>query len=84
MIFFQLFYTFLIIGAFTFGGGYSMIALIEGEVVGHWGWMSAQEFTDLLALWASTPPPMPATPPSSMPATLRGLLSAGHCWPLSL
>ena len=58
MIFWQLFYTFLVIGAFTFGGGYSMIALIEGEVVGHWGWMSAQEFTDLLAVSQMTPGPV--------------------------
>ena len=58
MIFWQLFYTFLVIGAFTFGGGYSMIALIEGEVVGHWGWMTAQEFTDLLAVSQMTPGPV--------------------------
>lgn len=58
MIFFQLFYTFLIIGAFTFGGGYSMIALIQGEVVNHWGWMTAQEFTDLLAVSQMTPGPV--------------------------
>lgn len=58
MIFWQLFYTFLVIGAFTFGGGYSMIALIEGEVVGHWDWLSAQEFTDLLAVSQMTPGPV--------------------------
>ena len=58
MIFLQLFYTFLIIGAFTFGGGYSMIALIQGEVVNHWGWMTAQEFTDLLAVSQMTPGPV--------------------------
>ena len=58
MIFFQLFYTFLLIGAFTFGGGYSMIALIQGEVVNHWGWMTAQEFTDLLAVSQMTPGPV--------------------------
>lgn len=58
MIFLQLFYTFLIIGAFTFGGGYSMIALIQGEVVGHWGWMTAEEFTDLLAVSQMTPGPV--------------------------
>ena len=58
MIFWQLFYTFLIIGAFTFGGGYSMIALIQGEVVNHWGWMTAQEFTDLLAVSQMTPGPV--------------------------
>ena len=48
MIFFQLFYTFLLIGAFTFGGGYSMIALIQNEVVVRHGWMTSAEFTDLL------------------------------------
>ena len=58
MIFFQLFYTFLLIGAFTFGGGYSMIALIQGEVVNHWGWMTTQEFTDLLAVSQMTPGPV--------------------------
>lgn len=58
MIFFQLFYTFLIIGAFTFGGGYSMIALIQGEVVDHHHWMTAAEFTDLLAVSQMTPGPV--------------------------
>ena len=58
MIFWQLFYTFFVIGAFTFGGGYSMIALIQGEVVNHWGWMTAQEFTDLLAVSQMTPGPV--------------------------
>ena len=79
MIFLHLFYTFLLIGAFTFGGGYSMIALIQNEVVVNHQWMTASEFTDLLAVSqmtpapsASTPPPMPATPQSSTPATPHG------------
>lgn len=58
MLFFQLFYTFLMIGAFTFGGGYSMIALIQSEVVTHHGWMTASEFTDLLAVSQMTPGPV--------------------------
>ena len=58
MIFWQLFYTFLIIGALTFGGGYSMIALIQSEVVTHHGWMTAAEFTDLLAVSQMTPGPV--------------------------
>lgn len=58
MIFFQLFYTFLLIGAFTFGGGYSMIALIQNEVVVHHGWLTATEFTDLLAVSQMTPGPV--------------------------
>ncbi len=58
MIFLELFYTFLLIGAFTFGGGYSMIALIQGEVVTHHGWMTSSEFTDLLAVSQMTPGPV--------------------------
>ena len=58
MIFIHLFYTFLLIGAFTFGGGYSMIALIQNEVVVHHGWLSAAEFTDLLAVSQMTPGPV--------------------------
>ena len=58
MIFLELFYTFLLIGAFTFGGGYSMIALIQGEVVTHHGWMTSAEFTDLLAVSQMTPGPV--------------------------
>ena len=58
MIFWQIFYTFLLIGAFTFGGGYSMVALIQNEVVVHHGWMTATEFTDLLAVSQMTPGPV--------------------------
>ena len=58
MLFFQLFYTFLLIGAFTFGGGYSMIALIQNEVVVRHGWMTSAEFTDLLAVSQMTPGPV--------------------------
>ena len=58
MIFWQIFYTFLLIGAFTFGGGYSMVALIENEVVVHHGWLDAAEFTDLLAVSQTTPGPI--------------------------
>lgn len=58
MIFVELFYTFLLIGAFTFGGGYSMIALIQNEVVVRHGWMTSTEFTDLLAVSQMTPGPV--------------------------
>lgn len=58
MIFLKLFWTFLKIGIFTFGGGYSMVALIQNEVVEKQGWMTAQEFTDILAISQMTPGPM--------------------------
>ena len=49
---------FLKIGIFTFGGGYSMVALIQNEVVEKEGWMTAQEFTDILAISQMTPGPV--------------------------
>ena len=58
MILWQLFYTFLLVGAFTFGGGYSMIALIQDQVVDHWHWMSTGEFADLVAVSQFTPGPV--------------------------
>ena len=58
MIFFQLFYTFLLIGLFTFGGGYSMIALIYDEVVTRHAWITSAEFTDILAISQITPGPI--------------------------
>lgn len=58
MIFLELFWTFLKIGIFTFGGGYAMVALIQNEVVSVHGWMTAQEFTDVLAISQMTPGPL--------------------------
>ncbi len=58
MILIRLFLTFLKIGIFTFGGGYSMVALIQNEVVEKNGWMTASEFTDILAISQMTPGPM--------------------------
>lgn len=58
MIFWQLFWTFIKIGAFTFGGGYAMIALIQSEVVDQRGWMAPQEFTDIVAVSQATPGPV--------------------------
>lgn len=58
MIFWQLFYVFLRIGLFSFGGGLAMIALIQNEVVEKHGWLTAQEFTDVVATSQITPGPV--------------------------
>ena len=58
MIFLQLFWTFLKIGLFTFGGGYAMIALIQSEVTVNHAWLTSQEFTDILAVSQMTPGPV--------------------------
>ena len=43
------------IGAFTLGGGYAMIPLIEKDVVEKKKWISEEEFTELIALAQSAP-----------------------------
>ena len=58
MLFLQLFWTFLKIGLFTFGGGYAMIALIQSEVTVNHQWLTSQEFTDILAISQMTPGPV--------------------------
>ena len=58
MIFLELFYTFLKIGLFSFGGGYGMLSVIQGEVVTRHGWLSAAEFTDIVAVSQMTPGPI--------------------------
>ena len=54
-LYWKLFFTFLKIGAFTFGGGWAMISLIEREVVDKNKWIDREEFLDLLAISQSMP-----------------------------
>ena len=58
MIFLQLFYTFFKIGLFSFGGGYGMLSVIQGEVVTKHGWLTHTEFTDIVAISQMTPGPI--------------------------
>jgi chromate transporter len=46
------------VGAFAFGGGLSMIAFIQEQVVNQFGWLTPQEFVDGLALGQLTPGPI--------------------------
>ena len=58
MIFLRLFLTFLKIGVFSFGGGLATIALIQHDVVEEQGWLTSQEFTDIVATSQITPGPV--------------------------
>ena len=58
MIWLQLFYVYLKIGIFGFGGGYAMLSLIQAAVVDRYGWISSQEFTDIVAISQMTPGPI--------------------------
>lgn len=50
-----MFWSFFKIGAFTFGGGYAMVSLMEREVVDTKKWMSKEEFIDTLVISQSLP-----------------------------
>ncbi len=58
MIYLQLFITYFKIGLFGFGGGYAMLSLIQHEVVDQYGWITQQEFTDIVAISQMTPGPI--------------------------
>ena len=51
----ELFWTFFKIGAFTFGGGYAMVALLQNEFVEEKKWLTKEEFLDMVAIAESTP-----------------------------
>ena len=54
----ELFWTFFKIGAFTFGGGYAMVALLQNEFVEEKKWLTKEEFLDMVAIAESTPGPV--------------------------
>ena len=56
MIYVELFFTFLMIGAITFGGGYAMLPIIQKEVAAK-GWVDAAALVDFVAVSESTPGP---------------------------
>ena len=54
----DIFWSFLKIGAFTFGGGYAMIPLIQHEVIHRRRWIEERDFLDLLTLAQTAPGPI--------------------------
>ena len=58
MIYLELFWSFLKIGLFSFGGGYAAIPLIQEQVVSSHNWLSMAEFTDLITISQMTPGPI--------------------------
>lgn len=58
MIYLELFWSFLKIGLFSFGGGYAAMPLIQEQVVSTHNWLSMAEFTDLITISQMTPGPI--------------------------
>ncbi|MDR1345216.1 MAG: chromate transporter [Bacteroidales bacterium] len=58
MIYLKIFYLFFKIGLWGFGGGVAMYSMIQFEVVEHYGWLTASEFADIVAISQMTPGPV--------------------------
>lgn len=58
MIWIQLFFSFLQIGLFSFGGGYAAVPLIQEQIVNVHGWLEMSQFTDLITISQMTPGPI--------------------------
>lgn len=58
MIYLQLFFSYLKIGFFGFGGGYAMLSLIHNEIVVQHAWLTNEEFTNIVAISQMTPGPI--------------------------
>lgn len=74
MIYLQLFLSFLKIGLFGFGGGLAIFSLIQHEIEVH-GWMTQEEFVDILAVSQVTPGPIGINC-----ATYVGYTATGSVW----
>lgn len=75
MIYWQLLLVYLKIGLVGFGGGYAMLSLIQEEVVENYGWLTLQEFTDIVAISQMTPGPIGINS-----ATYIGYTVTGSAW----
>ena len=69
----RLFATFFKIGAFTFGGGWAMISIIQREIVDKYHWIERNEFLDLLAVAQSLPGILAVNISVAVGDKLRGL-----------
>lgn len=72
----EIFWTFLKIGAFTFGGGYAMIPLIQHEVINHRRWLREGEFVELLTIAQTAPGPIALNTAVFVGYKLRGYRGA--------
>jgi chromate transporter len=72
----NMFWTFFKIGAFTFGGGYAMIPLIEAEIVGKKQWLSKEDFLDVIVISQTFPGALAVNSSIFIGFRIGGLLGA--------
>lgn len=76
MIYIQLFFSFLQIGLFSFGGGYAAMPLIQNQIVEIHGWLSMSEFTNLITISQMTPGPIAVNSATFVGIKIAGLPGA--------
>ncbi|MBR5982364.1 MAG: chromate transporter [Bacteroidales bacterium] len=72
----ELFWTFFKIGAFTIGGGYAMIPLMEQEIVDKRKWLNKEEFMDTMSLAQSMPGVFAVNMATDVGFRTRGIIGA--------
>ena len=72
----KIFLTFIKIGAFTFGGGYAMIPLIQREAVENHNWVTDEDILDIVAIAESTPGPIAINAATFVGYRVKGFLGA--------
>lgn len=75
-ILFQLFLSFFKIGAFSFGGGYAMLPLLEKEIIVKHNWLSSSEFIDIFAISEMTPGPIAVNSATFLGFKVAGVLGS--------
>jgi len=76
MILIELFYSFLTIGVLAFGGGYAIMPLLEQQLVTAHGWLTVDEFADVVTIAEMTPGPTALDAASFVGCRLAGIPGA--------
>jgi len=76
MILFQLFWSFFIVGLFSFGGGYAALPLIQHQVLDVHNWLTPTEFMDVLTISQMTPGPIAINASTFVGTKIAGIAGA--------
>jgi len=75
-ILWKIFFSFLKIGAFSFGGGYAVISMIQKDIIMDKGWLNPEEFIDIVAIAEMTPGPIAVNSSTYIGYKLGGLFGS--------
>ncbi len=75
-VYLQLFFSFIQVGLFSIGGGYAAMPLIQNEVVTKYGWLTMNEFTDLVTIAEMTPGPIAVNAATFVGIQIGGIAGA--------